>query len=263
MSKDPNANIPAVGYTSAPATAGERPLPGLSPASTISAKPPAAPSSSSSSLPTKPIPPKATIHPTSHLDPSTTTTGTHPITLHSGTLISPRCLLNSSNGPLSIGPDVLVCERVCIGTTSARSSSSNTENPAPGSIDDSANTQLETVIGEGVRLASQCTIEAGAQIHAYATIGEKAVVKARATVGKGAKVCAGAVVGDGVKVGEGIVVMPGGVRRRMEVGGTGAEEGKKDMGWRKEREGLLEGALMKGNAGGGSGGKRESVAAGR
>ncbi|KAL2140361.1 hypothetical protein VTI28DRAFT_3890 [Corynascus sepedonium] len=123
-------------------------------------------------LPPAPSGPKPPVHFSSSITiaDSAVLTGTHPIAIHSESVVHPRARLESLAGRITVGRRCVVHERATLGAVGVS-----------GRVAES---------GAAVTLADYVTVEVGAAVEAGDTvIGEGTVV------GVGAKVGAGAVIG--------------------------------------------------------------------
>jgi len=142
------------------------------------------------SLPTKRAPtlpkPPTRLSPTATLADTALLTGTHTITIGADAVIHPRAKLLSTNGIVNIGEGCIICERSCVGLTSAE--------------------RMGGDMQEGVVLGRGVIVEQGAAVEAV-VVGEGSVVEVRARVGRGC------VVG---KVSNAILWVHGGLSGRGE-----------------------------------------------
>jgi dynactin-6 len=113
-----------------------------------------------SALPPPPKPPTS-LSGTITISENTSLFGNYPVTILSQSVIHPRSRINSTYGPVKLGPICIISERCNIGLQS----------PAPGQI-------------EGVTLGKAVVVEVGAVVEAR-EVGEGCVIEVNAKVGKG------------------------------------------------------------------------------
>ncbi|KAF9885207.1 hypothetical protein FE257_000658 [Aspergillus nanangensis] len=172
----------------------------------------ASPSPSPSPTPRAPV----TIHPTATIADTAIFHGTHPISIGAGTIVHPRARIYSYEGPVIIGENCIISEKVSIGAPPPSPSSA----PSPSSPSDG----IPIRISSAVTVGPSASILPGAHIHSAVVVEALACIRRRVSIGAHAKVCAGCEIAEQTVLKEWVVVWGKGEgfgqRRRIRAKGV-------------------------------------------
>ena len=132
--------------------------------------------------------PPATIHPTVVVGAHAHLTGYHPVTIGARVVIHPYARVSSLKGPIMIGDEVVISERVCIGTrmsdTAAAAAAAIASATADAGADDAGRGEEDKEL-KSICIERGVTIEGDVVIEEESSIGEGTIIEMYAKVGRG------------------------------------------------------------------------------